>query len=259
MAKLIGLSLSNRFNSMRVNLGVDFNSNWRGYACKEWPEFDPKMDSEWLKDLITGSTYEVVTKYGVNYVEDNYTLNIFTCNGLQSKIQEDDARFVIAGYARPDDRRLGLEFEKWVNGPGPSYFRYHLLNEVDCSEYDTLTTFTEMRDTIIDASKSYRATIKDEIIQDLEADCPELACIPNEVLSVLLEPHKVNVISFMKQYGQYFIKPGSEVVKVGGKPTRFRAFKDHEYWKRCTNGEEYRKQYDLAMKYMAERLKKEKY
>lgn len=258
-ARLIGRSLSNRYHDTRVNLNVDFTSNWRGFAAKEWPEFDPKMDAEWLKDLITGSSYEVFVKYGANYVEHNYTLNIFTCNGLQSKIQEDDARFVIGGYAKPDDRRLGLEFENWVNGPGPSYFRHHLLNDIDPSEYDTMSTFTEMRDAIIEASKSYRSTIKDMILEELEQEAPDLSCLPNPVLATLLEPHKINVLQFNKQYGQYFIKPRLEMVKIDGVVVRFRAFKDHEYWKNCATTEEYRKQYELAMKFMSDRLKQNKY
>ena len=226
-------------------MSVDFNSDWRGYACKEWAEFDKNMDEEWLKDLITGESYAVSVKYGTNYTERNHTLNIFTCNGLQSKLQTGDRRFVIAGYARPDDKLLGLEFEKWINGPGPNYLRYYLLNEVDASAYDIMDVRTELRDAVIDASQSYKATVKDYIMEELE-QVEGLECLPNNILEILLKPHGVNTISFMKQFGQYFVKPNLELVKVNGIATRFRAFKNHEKWKVESNSEAYREQYKLA-------------
>ena len=245
MVRAIGRALSNRYHCARVNLSVDFNSDWRGYACKEWAEFDKNMDEEWLKDLITGESYAVSVKYGTNYTERNHTLNIFTCNGLQSKLQTGDRRFVIAGYARPDDKLLGLEFEKWINGPGPNYLRYYLLNEVDASAYDIMDVRTELRDAVIDASQSYKATVKDYIMEELE-QVEGLECLPNNILEILLKPHGVNTISFMKQFGQYFVKPNLELVKVNGIATRFRAFKNHEKWKVESNSEAYREQYKLA-------------
>jgi hypothetical protein len=159
-AKLVGKSLSKKYASFRVNLNVDFNSTWRGQASKEWAEFDKNMDEEWLKDLITGDSYEVITKYGANYKERNYTLNIFTCNGLQSKIQEGDNRFLVGGYAKADNKSLGLQFEKWVNGMGPNHFRYHLLNDIDASGYDSLDTWSKVKSQVIDASKSYKSKSK---------------------------------------------------------------------------------------------------
>ena len=253
MARAIGKSLSNRFHSARVDLTVSFNSEWRGHACKEWAEFDKNMDEEWLKDLITGETYQVSVKYGTNYVERNHTLNIFTCNGLQSKLQAGDRRFVIAGYARPDNKLLGLEFEKWVSGPGPNYLRYYLLNEVDASGYDIMSVHTEMRDAVIDASQSYKATVKDYIMEDLDR-IEGLECLPNPILENLLAEHDIKVISFMKQFGQYFVKPGKEVIDIGGRSTRFRAFKNIEKWRRETNTEAYREQHKLAEKLL--KLKK---
>lgn len=247
MARLIGKSLSNRFHDARVDLTVSFNSDWRGHACKEWAEFDKNMDEEWLKDLITGETYSVSVKYGTNYTERNHTLNIFTCNGLQSKLQAGDRRFVIAGYARPDDKILGLEFEKWVRSSGPNHFRYYLLNEVDATGYDIMSVHTEMRDAVIDASQSYKATVKDYIMEDLE-QIEGLECLPNPILELMLKPHGVNTISFMKQFGQYFVKPGAEVIKINGVPTRFRAFKNIEKWKRESDTEKYREQHRLAEK-----------
>lgn len=244
-AKLCGLALSKRFSSSRASMGTEFNSTWRGFACREWAEFDKAMDEEWLKDLITGETYEVRTKYGGQYVERNYTLNIFTCNGLQSKIQEGDGRFVVGGYAKPDDKRLGLEFERWLGGPGPSYWRYHLLNDIDCSHYHELNVWTELKDAVIAASQSYRSTVKDYVMDALGL-VEDLEIVPNSVLQFLLEPHKVNTISFNKEYGQYFVKPGLEMVKIDGWPHRFRAFKNHAFWKTCTDTEEYKKQFYKA-------------
>jgi hypothetical protein len=204
------------------------------------------MDEEWLKDLITGDSYEVITKYGKNYRESNYTLNVFTCNGLQSKIQEGDRRFLVGGYARADDKKLGLEFERWVNGPGPSYFRYHLLNNIDTSGYDDLDVGSAIKSQVVDASKSYRSTVKDYVMDDLD-DVPGLECLPNNVLEFLLEPHRVSTNSFNKEFGQYFIKPGIEKVKIEGAPIRFRAFKNLDKWRKETDTAEYRKQYALAI------------
>jgi len=246
-ATLVGRALHKTYYAFKVNLDVDFNSNWRGRPSWEWAEFDNKMDEEWLKDLITGDSYEVRVKYGKNYREHNYTLNIFTCNGLRSKIQEGDRRFVVGGFAKADDKRLGLEFERWVNGPGPSYFRYHLLNNVDPTGYDDLDTRSKVKDQVIDASKSYKTSVKDEIMEDLE-DISELECIPNNVLTILLEPHKVTTNSFNKEFAQFFIQPGLPFVKINGVNVRFRAFKNRDRWRKETNTEPYRKQYELAMK-----------
>ena len=93
LARLIGLALSKRYNSDKVNLGIDFNAEWRGFACKEWPEFDKDMNEEWLKDLITGDSYLVSVKYGTNYREKNHTLNIFTCNGYKLSYKRATADF----------------------------------------------------------------------------------------------------------------------------------------------------------------------
>lgn len=247
-AKLIGLSLSKRYHSARVNLDDKKDTvGWRGFACKEWPEFDKEMDDEWLKDLITGETYTVRALFTSGYEEVNHTLNIFTANGLQSKIQDGDKRFVVGGYAVGDNKALGLEFEDWVRGPGPSYFRYHLLHEVDTSGYDTLDTWTEMKEAVVEASKSYRSSVKDIIIDELE-QVPGLECVPNIVLEGLLSPHKVNVISFVKEYGQFFVKPAMESVKINGHPYRFRAFANLNKWRNETDSEEYRKQFALAQK-----------
>jgi energy-coupling factor transporter ATP-binding protein EcfA2 len=247
LARLIGLALSKRYNSAKVNLDISFNSEWRGFACKEWPEFDRNMGEEFLKDLITGEDYIVSVKYGMDFKEKNHTLNIFTCNGLQSKIQEGDRRFLVVGDAKADDKKLGLEFEAWVNGMGPNHFRYHLLNDIDCSNYDLLNVWTEMKDAVIDASKSYKSTVKDYVIEELE-QVEGLECPPNVVVQLLLDAHKVPIISFNKEFGQYFIKPALEKVKIDGFPQRFRAFKNHEKWRNETSTEEYVKQFRLAQK-----------
>jgi hypothetical protein len=247
LARLIGLSLSNKYHSDRVNLSITFNRDWRGFACKEWPEFDKSMDEEWLKDLITCKSYSVSEKYRNSTMERNHTLNIFTCNGLQAKLQEGDRRFLVCGEAKADNKVLGLEFEAWVNGMGPSHFRYHLLNDIDCSGYDLLDVWTEIKDAVIEASKSYRSTVCDYVIDEL-SEIEGLECVPNPVLSYLLEKHKVGVISFNKEFGQYFIKPAKETVKIDGQQHRFRAFKNHEKWRKEEGTEEYKKQYDLAMK-----------
>jgi hypothetical protein len=254
LAKLIGLSLSKRYHSGRVNLGIDFNDHWRGYACKEWPEFDPKMDEEWLKDLITSETYEVNGKNKQPYSEQNITLNIFTANGLKSKIQEGDKRFVVGGYAVGDNQRLGLEFENWIRGPGPSAFRYHLLNDIDASLYDTLDTWTSVKAEVEEASKSFRGTIKDEILAHLN-EIEGLELIANEALAQLLDPYDVNTISFVKSNMQYFVKPALEVIKINGKPMRFRAFRNASKWRTERDVEKYREQFELGLKL----FKKDKY
>ena len=257
LARLIGLALSKRYNSDKVNLGIDFNKEWRGFACKEWPEFDKDMNEEWLKDLITGDSYLVSVKYGTNYREKNHTLNIFTCNGLQAKIQEGDRRFLVCGDAKADNKKLGLEFEAWVNGMGPNHFRYHLLNDIDCSTYDLLDVWTEMKDAVIEASKSVKSTVKDMVLEDLRM-IPGLTCIANIMLEKVLEDtgYKYGIISFMKEFRQTFIKPKKEVIKINGHPYRFSAFDDHDRWRKEENTDEYRKQYDLAERYL---MKGEKY
>jgi hypothetical protein len=249
MCRLVGKAISRSYSPFRPNLNVDFNSNWVLQPVREWAEFDKKMDEEWLKDLITGDDIEVRTKYGANYKERNFAFNIFTCNGLQSKIQEGDRRFLVGGYGHSDDKRFGLEFERWVNSTGPNHLRYHLLNEVDVSGYDDLDTSSIMKDQVISASKSFRATVKDEILEVFEA-IPKLECIPSGLMDHFLEPHRVSTISFMKQFGQFFVKPALERVKITGvtSPVRFRAFKNFQKWEKCTDTDEYRKQYELAIK-----------
>ena len=257
LTKLIGLALSKRYNSTKVNLEINFTSEWRGFACKEWPEFDRGMNEEWLKDLITGEEYNVSVKYGMDYKEKNHTLNIFTCNGLQSKIQEGDRRFLVVGDAKADNKKLGLEFESWVNGMGPSHFRYHLLNDIDCSTYDLLDVWTEMKDAVIEASKSYKATTKDLVLEDLRM-LPGITCIANVFLEKVLENngYKGGIISFIKEFRQTFIKPKKAVIKINGHPYRFNAFDNHEKWLKEEDTDEYRKQFDLAEKYI---MKGEKY
>lgn len=253
LAKLLGLSLAKKFNSARVDLRVAYNSDWRGFAAKEWPEFDKDMDEEMLKDLITGGSYLVSTKYGHNYEEQNHTLNIFTCNGLRSKIQPGDRRFLVCGEAKADNKELGLEFEAWVNGMGPSHFRYHLLNDIDCSGYDLLNVWTEMKDAVIEASKSFRSTVCDYVVEELE-QVEGLECVPNTILQTLLDPHKVGIISFNKEFGQTFIKPAKEVVKIDGVLHRFRAYKNYNKWRKEDNTDEYRKQFELAKQLLTKKF-----
>ena len=250
MAKCIGYALSKRFSSVRVNLTDKFNAHWRGFACREWAELDKHMDGEWLKDLITAPTYTVRDMRVSPYDENNYTLNIFTANGMESKLQEGDERFVVAGYARRDDQRLGLEFERWVDGPGPQNLRYHLLYEVDCSTYDTMGVWTELREAVINASKDYKQTVKDEIIFMIQ-NVPGLECLPNSTLEYLLESHKTNTISFIKANAQHFIKPLRESVKIDGQVVRFRAALNHDYWKTCDDRDKYVEQYNLAAKLLS--------
>lgn len=249
MAKCVGLALAKKFNSARVDLRLSYNSEWRGFACKEWPEFDRGMDVEWAKDLITGETYLVSTKYGQNYEDRNHTLNIFTCNGLKATIQEGDRRFLVCGEAKADDKILGLQFEAWVNGTGPQHLRWHLLNEVDCSGYDLLDVWTEMKASVIEASKSYRSTACDFVLEDL-ADIEGLECIPNKFLQILVDVHKIPLNEFNKEFGQVFIKPAKPIIKINGVAERFRAFKNHEKWMKEEDTEEYRKQYALAEEIM---------
>jgi hypothetical protein len=110
-----------------------------------------------------------------------------------------------------------------------------------------MSTWTKVKGQVIDASKSYKSTIKDYIMEELESS-PSLEIVPNNVLSILLEPHRVNIISFIKEFSQHFTQPGLVNVKVDGTPMRFRAFKNHEYWKAETDTEKYRQQYAMAVK-----------
>jgi hypothetical protein len=66
------------------------------------------------------------------------------------------------------------------------------------------------------------------------------------MLNSLLDAYKVNLISFNKEFAQFFIKPAKEVVKIDGHPTKFRAFKNHEKWRVEADLEQYRIQYRLA-------------
>jgi len=253
LARLVGLSLSKKFTDINVDFKSGFSGTWRGFACKEWAEFQKEMDPEWLKNLITSHSYEVDNKYGAKYVEPNHTLNIFTCNGLQSKIQEGDRRFVISGYGRADNKELGLEFERQVGttmAPGllTNYFRFFLLN-YDASGYDTMDVWTEMRDEVIDSSKSYKTSVKDLIKEELDM-MPELECPSNALLQVLLDPYKVNLISFLAENGQHFIKPPIKLVKINGHPYKFTAHKNHEKWRKEMNTDEYREQFKLSEKFL---------
>jgi hypothetical protein len=92
-------------------------------------------------------------------------------------------------------------------------------------------------------------------MEELEA-IPELECVPNNVLSALLEPHKVNIISFNKEFGQFFIQPALVNVKIAGIAQKFRAFKNMEYWRGEKDTEKYREQYNLAIKLLNINTKK---
>jgi hypothetical protein len=252
LSQAIGTALSRRYHCTRVDLKASSNVNWRGYACKEWPEFHRDMDEEWLKDLITSETYFVNAKYGGQWTEDNFTLNIFTCNGLKSKLQPGDKRFVVGGYAKGDDQRLGLEFEKWVRGPGPNYLRYHLLNDISTVEYETLNVATEMQAEVISASKSKYEYIADLIIEHLE-EIDGLECVPNPILVPIIEQYNVDPIHFLRAVPNIFVKPRRDNVDINGKSTKFKAFKNHERWKNEVNSDEYRKQSLLAAKLTPDR------
>jgi hypothetical protein len=245
LAKLIGLSLSKRFHSGRVDLRIGFNAEWRGFACKEWAEFDKDMDEEWLKDLITGETYNVSTKHVAGYVDSNHTLNIFTCNGLQAKIQRGDRRFLVCGTAKSDDKALGLEFESWIKGTGPNHFRYHLLNDIDCSNYDNIDVNTELKDAVIEASQSYRSTVYDYIMEEID-EIPGLECLPNPILEGMLDKYKVGLISFRKEFAHKIV--ASKVVKINGTAYRFSAFVNQDKWKKCDDNAQYKKQFEIAQK-----------
>jgi hypothetical protein len=259
MAKLIGRALSKRFSCDKIDLRSGFNDLWRGFACREWAEFDPNMDEEWLKDLITSDAYLVNAKYGAQYTDRNLTLNVFTCNGLQSKVQEGDKRFLVCGYARNDNQRLGLEFERWINeGPGISAFRYHLLNEIDVAGYDTLDLYTHLKDEVIDASKSYKATVRDEVLSELDL-IEGLECVPNFLLDHLLERHRMTVTTFNKANAQYFVQPNKEIVSIKGTLTRFRAFKNIEFWRKDEGTNKYVEQYEIAVKYLDSKMKRSKF
>jgi hypothetical protein len=250
MAECIGKALSKRYHSARVKPDVDFNDHWRGFACKEWAEFDSSMDPEWLKDLITSETYEVNGKNKSIYVDHNHTLNVFTCNDLRSKIQEGDRRFVISGYAKADDKELGLAFEEAVkSGMLPNYLRYYLLYEVDCSDYDRIDVRTEMTDEVINASKSYKSTVKDEVLEDLiDRAPPEMELVTNDLLSQEIAKYDVKLISFVKEFSRDFPPTFKTVVNVGAKSVKFRSFRNHEKWAKEGSTEEYRKQFVLIEK-----------
>ena len=128
---------------------------------------------------------------------------------------------------------------------GPNHFRYHLLNDIDCSTYDLLDVWTEMKDAVIEASKSFRSTVCDHVLDDLR-QIEGLTCVPNVTLQFLLDAHKVPVISFLKEFRQVFIKPKKETVKIDGAVYRFSAFGDHEKWFKEEDTDEYRKQFKLS-------------
>lgn len=247
IARAIGTALSRRYHCARVDLSDTFNAEWRGYACKEWPEFDRSMDAEWLKDLVTSETILVRAPYQQPYPIDNYTLNIFTANQMKSVVQEGDRRMIISGWGQRMDAKLGAAFFDWIRGPGPSYLRHHLLYEVSALEYDDMGSNTESRDKVIEASKSYKSSVMDLILEEL-AIIEGLECIPNPVLEEMLAKYRVNLISFNKEFAHEFVKPAKEVVKIDGTSVRFRAFKNHERWLHEVDMEQYRIQFKLALK-----------
>jgi hypothetical protein len=251
MAKLIGLALGGVEYShfTKINLKTEFNGDYKNKVAKEWPEFDKNMDSDWLKDLITSDTRRVNNKHG--RIEDvaNFMLNMFTCNGLQSQIEEDDGRFVICGYAEPDNKDLGLAFEEWVKASGPNHLRHHLLYDIDASSYDRLDVKTEMRDAVIKASKSNIGQICDQVIADLE-EVQGLECTTAELLSEILRPYDVNPIHFIRQNSTKFWQTHREQIKIDGKTYRFRAFKNTDFWRKCDDATAYRQQLDLIINHM---------
>jgi hypothetical protein len=154
---------------------------------------------------------------------------------------------VIGGYAVSDNQRLGLEFERWINGPGPSYFRYHLLNDIDASGYDDLDTWTSIKAEVVYASKTYSGTVKDEVLATLnEIDGLEL--IYGGAIEHLLEPFNIKYANFVKSNAQYFVQPACEVVKIDGTLIRFRAFRNVNKWRNEKDTEKYRAQFKLAEK-----------
>ena len=75
-----------------------------------------------------------------------------------------------------------------------------------------------------------------------------LECVPNDVIAAKLVPHRVNLISFIKENGHYFVKPAREMVKINGSVMRFRAFKNLDKWRKETDPMAYREQFELAAK-----------
>jgi hypothetical protein len=98
-----------------------------------------------------------------------------------------------------------------------------------------------------EASKSFRGTIKDEILAHLN-EIEGLELIANEALAQLLDPYDVNTISFVKSNMQYFVKPALELIKINGKPMRFRAFRNASKWRTERDAEKYREQFELGEK-----------
>ena len=130
---------------------------------------------------------------------------------------------------------------------GPSHFRWHLLNEIDASGYDQLDPWTEMKDAVIDASQSYKATVCDYVLEELN-QIEGLECVPNAILQILLDPHNYKGISFIKEFAQFFVKPARESLKINGVVYRFRAFKNHDKWRVEDDTEKYKEQFELAKK-----------
>lgn len=252
MARCIGLALSRRFTDAKVDPTNQFNDHWRGFACKEWAEFDARMDIEWLKDLITSVLYEVNGKNKTIYTDHNNTLNIFTCNDLRAKVEEGDRRFIICGDAKKDDKDLGLAFEAAVrDGMLPNHLRYHLLYEIDCGDYDRIDVRTEMTDEVVNASKSYRSTVNDLVQGELaEEALPEMELVTNDLLSSLVLKHDVKLIPFVKEFSRFYQVPMKEVVKLNGRSIKFRAFRNFEKWSKEASTEEYRKQFVLIEAFM---------
>jgi hypothetical protein len=251
MAKCIGLALSKRFHNSRVDSSSPYNGEWRGFPAKEWPEYDAKMDPEDMKSLVTDEQYLHNPKYGVQHMEYNHTLNIFTSNTFQSRIQEGDRRFLICGNARADDKIKGLEFEAWCNGQGPNILRYFLLN-YDCSNYHILDVTTEISSKVIDASKSYKRTLADDV-REILMDYEGLDLVPNSILEIMIAPHRTSLISFNKENGHIFTAPAIERVKIAGQTTavRLRCFRNYDVWSKETDTNKYREQYELAQKFFA--------
>jgi hypothetical protein len=152
---------------------------------------------------------------------------------------------LVCGTAKADNKKLGLEFEAWVNGMGPNHFRYHLLNELDCSGYDLLNPHTKLKDAVIEASKSFKATVCDSAIEEYEL-IEGLECVPNAIAQTIVERLGMKLAEFNKEFLHVFVKPAKEVVKINGYSHRFRAFKNYEKWLKEESTDEYRKQFDLA-------------
>ncbi len=118
-----------------------------------------RQDADMLKKMITQKELRVNTKFIPSYVVPDCVNYLFTTNRIDAFFMEDsDRRFFIHEITvdkQPEE--FYAEYDLWLHGHGPSHLFYHLLHDVDLSDFNP-------------AGQAYYTLAKERMILDVKSD-----------------------------------------------------------------------------------------